>query len=228
MDNRKRQTGQTLFLILEGGLYVLFLSWDLLVGDARSNPVKFLGILLCLAFALWAGAQPGGDRLTALAMAFAVVADIFLLLLDRDYLLGVGLFCLVQLCYGVRIYRSCGRLWRAGRLGLSLLSLVALAWLERLTLLNGLALVYFSNFVCNALASFGCRGRRARQFSVGMCLFLCCDLCVAAFQTPAIVPPALAELDRIGMWLFYLPGQVLIALSALPETSFGGVSHESQ
>lgn len=222
------RAGVNLFLVLEGGIYLSFLVWDLLVGGSGANFIKFCGILLCLAFALWAGTKPGGEGLTALALAFTAAADVLLLLLDRDYLLGVGLFCLVQLCYGVGIYRKSGRGWWAGRLGLSLLSLAALARLGLLTPLNGLALVYFSNFVCNALASFGCRGRRARQFSAGLCLFLCCDVCVAGFQHPELVPPALAAFDRVGMWLFYLPGQVLIALSARPEAEFGGVSHQDQ
>ena len=212
-----------LFLILETGLYLAFLVWDLRVGGAGSNGIKYLGILLCLVFALWAGAQPGGEHLTGLALAVTAVSDVFLLLLDRNYLFGVGLFCLVQLCYGIRIFHANGgKSWWGMRLGLSGVALVSLRVLGLLNHLNGLALVYFSNFLCNVLSSLGCRGVRARQLSFGLSLFLCCDLCVGIFQNPALVPSALAEFARIGMWLFYLPGQVLIALSALPEPT-GGV-----
>ena len=229
MKNGTRRAVPTLFLLLEGGVYAPFLAWDLLIGGPGSNPVKFFGILLCLAFALWAGSLPGGERLMGPALALTAAADVFLLLLDRDYLAGVALFCLVQLCYAVRIYRgSGGRSWRGLRLGLSLAALAALFALKLLTPLNALALVYFSNFLCNALSSLACPGGRARLFSAGLWLFLCCDVCVAAFQNPALVPPALAAFARVGMWLFYLPGQVLLALSALPEEKSGGVSHQNQ
>lgn len=218
-----RRLVPALFLILETGLYVTFLVWDLRGGGAGSNGIKYLGILLCLVFALWAGTRPGGEHLTGLALAVTAVSDVFLLLLNRNYLLGVGLFCVVQLCYGIRIFRANGgKSWWALRLGLSGAALVGLRTLGLLDRLNGLALVYFSNFLCNVLSSLACRGVRARQLSVGLSLFLCCDLCVGAFQNPALVPPALADFAWIGMWLFYLPGQVLVALSALPEPA-GGV-----
>ena len=131
---------------------------------------------------------------------------------------GVLLFCGVQLCYFLRLYPKKRRSLWGVRLGLFLLSLVALRFLGLLTALNVLALFYFSNFLCNALLSLGCPGRRARIFSAGLCLFLCCDLCVAAYQFPGSLPDAVFQAARVGMWLFYLPGQVLIALSGLPES----------
>ena len=44
-----------------------------------------------------------------------------------------------------------------------------------------------------------------------------CDVCVGLFN---VLPPAspLYAAVSVGMWLFYLPSQVLITLSALPET----------
>lgn len=36
-------------------------------------------------------------------------------------------------------------------------------------------------------------------------------------QLPGLAPPAAYQFAQVGMWLFYLPSQVLIALSALPE-----------
>ena len=216
------------FFGLETVAYIRFLTWDL-AGGHNSNWIKFGGILLCLAFALWAGTLPGGEKLTGLALALTAGADVFLLLLDRYYLLGVGLFCLVQVCYGVRIFQaSGGRSWWAVRLAMGGCALFVLHALGLLTVLNGLALLYFTNFLCNALVSWFCPGRGARLLSVGLCLFLCCDLCVAVFQNPGLFPPELSAFSRIGMWLFYLPGQVLIALSALPDSQVGGVPHENQ
>jgi TRAP-type C4-dicarboxylate transport system permease small subunit len=58
-----------------------------------------------------------------------------------------------------------------------------------------------------------------RMFAWGLVLFLCCDLCVGVFNQSALFSDALYAAAKFGMWLFYLPGQVLIALSGLPDFS---------
>lgn len=215
-----------LFLTVEAILYAAFLIWDLTVGGPGSNPIKFAGILLCLAYSLYLSRQ-GGCRLVSAALALTVLADVFLLLLNAHYALGIALFCLVQGLYFIRIVRGGGRnLWGL-RLGLFLLSLVVLKLLDLLIPLNILALFYFTNFFCNALASLSCSGRSMRLFSIGLWLFLCCDLCVGLFQNPQLVPPAMSPFVSVGMWLFYLPAQVLITLSGANPSS-GGFSHETK
>ena len=103
-----------------------------------------------------------------------------------------------------------------------------LAALGILTPLNALALAYFSNFLCNTIQSWALPGRRLRLFSLGLTLFLCCDICVGVFNSPGIAPGWLEHFSGIGMWLFYLPGQVLIALSALPDAVLRGHDYENQ
>lgn len=216
-----------LFLVLELLLYTAFLIWDLTVGGPGSNPIKFAGILLCLIYSLYL-TYLGGSRLVSAALALTVLADVFLLLLNAHYALGVFLFCLVQGLYFLRIFYWNGGISSWGlRLALFLLSLVVLRRLDLLIPLNILALFYFSNFLCNALASLGCPGRNMRLFSVGLWLFLCCDLCVGLFQNPQFVSPAVNEWVRVGMWLFYLPAQVLIVLSGANPSS-GGTPHETK
>lgn len=215
-----------LFLTVEAILYAAFLIWDLTVGGPGSNPIKFAGILLCLAYSLYLSRQ-GGCRLVSAALALTVLADVFLLLLNAHYALGILLFCGVQGLYFIRIVRGGGRNLRGLRLGLFLLSLVVLNLLGLLIPLNILALFYFTNFFCNALASLSCSGRSMRLFSIGLWLFLCCDLCVGLFQNPQLVPPAVSAFVSVGMWLFYLPAQVLIALSGANPSS-GGFSHETK
>ena len=96
-----------LFLTLEAILYAAFLIWDVTIGGRGSNPIKFAGILLCLIYSLYLSHQ-GGSRLVSAALTLTVLADVFLLLLDAHYALGIVLFCLVQGLYFVRIYRSNG------------------------------------------------------------------------------------------------------------------------
>lgn len=217
-----------LFLAAESALWAVFLYLDLFRNGAGTVPLKYAGVVLCLVFSLYALAR-GGDALTAAALALTVGADAFLLLLDRWYILGVGLFCAVQGLYLGRIFRANGgrTLWPL-RLGLSLSAPVLLARLDLLDPLNALSLFYFANFVCNVLQAARLPGRGGRLFFFGLLLFLCCDVCVGMFNQPGLVPGPLAAFAGVGMWLFYLPGQALIALSALPERLLRGAQDERE
>ena len=199
------------FVALEAALYLLFLALDAF--STGGDGVKYLTIVVCLLAAVWS-ARHGGSRLMAWAMAFTLAADTFLLLLDRWYGAGIALFCVVQGLYLTRIRRACVRtLWvlRAG--------LVAAAWpllsaLGMGTVLNLLAALYFVNFLVNAFQSLTLRSERL--FAAGLWLFLLCDVCVGLRNQPSLLP-GLASAAQAGMWLFYLPGQVLLVLSGFPK-----------
>ena len=80
---------------------------------------------------------------------------------------------------------------------------------------NLLAGLYFSQLLSNTIPAWTRRGRQRRIFAAGLTLFAGCDLCVGLFN---VLPPGSAPYIAVsvGMWLFYLPSQVLIALSAFP------------
>ncbi len=212
-SSTRRALMQRLFPALEGLIYARFLFLDLTGRGAAGNGLKYLGIVLCAVFA-WYQARGGGSRLMAWALTLTLGADFFLLMLDRYYILGLLLFCAVQGLYLLRIARANGgrTLWTA-RLVLCLLSPALLAVLGRLTGENLLALIYFSNFLCNVALAVRLPRGWGRQFALGLTLFLCCDVCVGIFQSPGLLPPTLERFASLGMWLFYLPGQVLIVLS---------------
>ena len=66
-----------------------------------------------------------------------------------------------------------------------------------------------------------------RLFSLGLLLYLMCDMLVAVSQFPSLFPAPLSSVAQVGMWLFYLPGQVLIVLSGLVIPT-GGVPDETE
>ena len=82
--------------------------------------------------------------------------------------------------------------------------------LNSFTPLNLLAAVYFTNFLLNACQAVPLH---SPLFSVGLWLFLLCDVCVGIRNQPELFPGWLAAFAQVGMWLFYLPGQVLLVLS---------------
>lgn len=204
------------FLIPEGLLYAAFLALDLTGHGALSVWVKYAGVLLCLAFACRAAAR-GGDRLVPPALALTALADLFLLVLNRYYPLGVAIFLAVQTLYLLRLRRAGAdsALWL--RAGLALVLALAVYALELASPLNLLVCLYFSQLLSNACLAWTVRGRRWRRFALGLALFVGCDVCVGLFNLPGLVPGALYQFARVGMWLFYLPSQVLIALSTTSE-----------
>ena len=222
-----------LFPVLAWVLWVIFLFLDI-TNRADSTRVKFAAICLCCVTALL-GAKTSDGKLVTLALCFTVAADWFLLVLDAHYAFGIGLFIVVQFLYAYRLYLQRGK--RASLFGLGLrvsLLLFSLALLvfflffalefqswregpprviptplqltwQMLRLL--LPLFYFFNLVANTFEALSL-GQTQRRFAVGLLLFVCCDVCVGLWNA-GLFP----GFTRIGMWLFYLPSQVLIVLS---------------
>ncbi len=208
------------FLCLEAALYLAFLALDLTGRSGATIPLKYAGILLCLAVSLWSACR-GGERLVPLALLLTALADSLLLVANRYYALGVLIFLGAQAVYLVRLLRGAERsLWPL-RVALPLLAGVVFYLLELATPLNLLAGLYFSQLAVNTLAAWLAPGKRWRCFALGLTLFVCCDLCVGVFNVPGLFPAALFSFARVGMWLFYLPSQVLIALSGFPDKAQG-------
>lgn len=210
-ETREINTVKKCFVALEAALYLLFLALDAF--SAGGDGVKYLTIVVCLLAAVWS-ARHGGSRLMAWAMAFTLAADTFLLLLDRWYGAGIALFCVVQGLYLARIRRACGHTLWVLRAGLVSAAWVLLNALGMGTALNLLAALYFVNFLVNACQSLTLRSERL--FAAGLWLFLLCDVCVGLRNQPSLLP-GLAGAAQMGMWLFYLPGQVLLVLSGFPK-----------
>ena len=205
-----------LFLVLEGAVYAAFLAMDLAGLGGLSIWPKYAGILLCAAFACRCALR-GGDRLVLPALALTALADLFLLVLNRYYPLGVAIFLVVQTLYLLRLRRdgADSALWL--RAGLALILALAVYGLGMLSPLNLLVCLYFSQLLSNTCLAWTVKGRSQRLFALGLTLFVGCDVCVGLFNLSGLVPDALYQFARVGMWLFYLPSQVLIALSAYPR-----------
>lgn len=198
-----------IFIAVQAVLYAAFMLLDIR-GVGGSKWIKYASIALCLAFSAFLSAR-GGEKLVTAALGFTLAADTFLLLLDSSYAVGVALFCVVQALYFVRIYRANGGHSAVlARAALFAAGLVLLAILKLASPLNLLVCFYFTSFLCNAVQSMSVK---KPLFSVGLILFLCCDICVGIHNMPGMFPTQMQSFADIGMWMFYLPSQVLITLS---------------
>lgn len=219
MDKRVPSNLVAAFLSAEGVLYALFLLLDVTGGSGATVPIKYAGILLCLVFSLLCAAK-GGDKLIPIALALTACADWFLLVRNDCYALGVALFLCVQTVYFLRLRRAgagSGYFLRSGlALGAGLAVYAAGMAVGQAAPLNLLAALYFSQLLSNTITAWTLKGQPWVWFALGLTLFVGCDACVGLFNA---LPPAspLYPAVSVGMWLFYLPSQVLIALSVLSE-----------
>ena len=200
------------FLGAETVLYLSFLALDLSGRGGETLWLKYAGILLCLVFAAFCALR-GEDRLVAPALLFTAGADWFLLIRNEHLLLGVALFLCVQTLYYLRLHRAGGcrkLLWL--RLTLAVVFTLAPFLIPGMaTPLNLLAMLYFSQLMSNTVLAWTLPDMRI--FALGLTLFVGCDLCVGLFNILPTASP-LFSAASVGMWFFYLPSQVFIALSA--------------
>ena len=211
---RPSQVGRACFLVSEATLYAALLVLDL--SGRSSTPVRYAAICLCAGTALLLYRR---DWLIPLALALTLGADTFLLLRSDHFLLGVLLFCVVQTLYAGRLTAAAGGRSLLPRLFLFIGALAVLGALGALSPLTAASACSFSQLTVNTLQALALR--RSIPGGVllawGLTLFWCCDLCVGIFNAssflPALALGRLVDLASFGMWLFYLPAQVLIVLA---------------
>lgn len=193
--------------------------------------LAFSSVILACLFALTWLSPSRKYILTQAALCCTVGADYFLVWRDPQVkLLAMIFFLAAQLLYAARLWdheqRPRLRQWYLpARLLLSVLIIAVTAAVLRQST-DALALVsmtYYVNLILNLL--FAISQFRARPLlAIGFFLFLCCDTVIGLEMLHLYFPISpdshLYKLIRPGFnlaWAFYLPSQVLLALSLLPE-----------
>ena len=182
-------------------------------------------VLMCFAFACGHRNNTLDGLLAMLALLCTAGADLFLVALkEEQWLPGLGIFCFAQLFWALRLLLmeegrrrvSHGFIW-AFTCGTLLIVAVILARGADLLLL--LAAVYASLILTTVLFSWLTPGNW--RFTLGMTLFLGCDLFVAVNNAALYLElseypllKALYDIPFNMMWLFYGPSQMLLALSS--------------
>ena len=213
-DSNRKTTEKVIVALLFtlGALYAALVSIDLFFPSlfTLSSWFKFIGIVLCLIVAC-AAAQCPLDRTDAryncVAMLFTVAADVFLLF-TTSYEAGIALFCVAHL---LRIRLLCGKRPSLALLFADIALCFILIFGVHLSQLYALSICYALLLLSATISTFISRRfprRNAILLRLGMILFLLCDINVALFN---IASPFAAA--AVLMWVFYLPSQVLLALS---------------
>lgn len=231
------------FLTLELLFYATYLILDAVTGRSLilSDGFKYGGIFLCFLYTLFivcfaarsqTGSGPRKENLWLLLAVFFVLFSDYCLLFTSAAIPGILLFCLVQCFYYIYLNGACRlwRLWSASAVLAMVSTLILWAGFGISHALVPLALFYLSMLVINIYhawkTAWRTRESRAFMFAAGMVLYCLCDLNVGFMNAgrilsgpelkllPLLGNAVFREISTFSMWFFYLPAQVLIAMSA--------------
>lgn len=218
-----------LFFILESFIYINFFILDITRQEILLSGIfKYVGIFFCAVY-VWSAKEAVSSwkqRIFKWIYGFLLVADCFLLFTE-NYLPGLFAFLCVQ---GLYSYYLSGR-ERKKMICQVVICLIITAFVLFLLLFFGVeidvvlktAIFYFSCFsynLCKLLISYH-HNKEAVFLTIGFILYFLCDLNVGIYQASSYLDfemlNHMTKISGLGMWLFYLPGQVFIAYSAASE-----------
>ncbi|MCL1862007.1 MAG: lysoplasmalogenase family protein [Defluviitaleaceae bacterium] len=178
---------------------------------------KFAFIACCLIVALFSYARCYSKKewcLLVCGLGFTLLADYFLVL-SGQHLFGVAAFCFVHVFYIFRAVEF--KKWMAVPLACVAVVWVIVFAVGSVVAMAGLyALLFFANIIVNIKS----KNHRPRAnfylVMVGLALFALCDINVMLFNL-ARYTGITHGFDSAFMliWIFYLPSQLLLAISAL-------------
>lgn len=207
------------FIAVETVIYCVFIAMDLIGKD--STLVKYFGVVACFLFAILCVNSGRDGVFVCVALVFTLVADWFLLVINERFIFGVGAFLVVQSIYFLRLTKDGVKPLRSAltRGFIIIVVIIVLSLLKLLNLLTALVAIYFVSLVSNTVDAYTLFGERTENklFAIGMSLFVLCDLSVGFNNLSSYIDVSsisgFIRIASFAMWVFYLPSQVLIALS---------------
>lgn len=214
------------FLLFIAILYIGFMYIDIydIESIISSDRLKYLSMLLVLMISLFTGDDALNVKdlkLLQTGLFITLIADLFLLILGRHYVLGILLFSVVQIIYSSRYgfinLKINIRNFIVIFSSLFIVHLVVDKLIFKLDFIWGMGLFYgicLLNSVIKAAKAYRDRlfpKPNGHMILIGMVLFLLCDINVALYNI--LNEGLFYNISSISMWLFYLPSQVLLSLS---------------
>lgn len=184
-----------------------------------------------------------------MALGFTLAADFFLILHDW-HLPGVAVFCFAHLAYILRAITckdegvpgqardgkagTCGVAWRTGSFRFFCMIFVSgiIALTLAFTLLEAifvLTALYATLFIINIYVSARYLRHNQKLAITGLLLFAACDICVMIFNLPVYMgaPQWLRGIFPM-IFVFYLPSQLILAISAVDFGRFASTPPQQQ
>ena len=210
-------------------LYLFILSLDLFPRYffLSSDYIKYFCILICFFLSLLIGKHNLNIkdlRLLQLGLFLTCLADLCLIIFNY-FTLGIALFCLVQITYSIR-YKVNHAFLTLKCFALTFTCIFTIYIIINFTLINldilfVFALFYVICLITSVIFAIKNKYQRPNKYMVacGMILFLLCDINVALrnitslISLPQVFTAATYQLSTSLIFVFYLPSQLLLALS---------------
>ncbi len=167
------------------------------------------------------GSDPAEEAFLLSAFIFSSAADRYLIFDPEKTLSAVLIFCIAQIFHALRIMAVSGlsRGWLLARAGLLLAGGTVLAAMRVRDPLIYAGTFYILNLAVSFARSIGAAGRNRsyRILPMGLFLFILCDITVGirGMGPSWNLPERLVSTASDLTYIFYVPSQVLIALSGL-------------
>ena len=234
MKNKNYKLITKILLTIIGVLYFTFLYMDLFNIQLfmSSNTIKFICIILCFIISILTREHSLCNRdlfLLQTGLFITILADLLLLVLNSYYILGITLFCIVQIIYSIRYdvgnTRSTIRKFIIIFVAIPIGYIVINIFIMKVDFLFMIGLYYvvcLLTSLTKAIKTYKYKiypNPNRHMIALGMILFLLCDINVALYNIIGFISLTgkfiniLYNISFISMWLFYLPSQVLLSLS---------------
>lgn len=225
---KKKSIPLILFILIHLILYLFIYAFKIITGKTETI-ADYIVVISCFLFSLvyFIIKRNSNTLIFVIAFLFTILADTNLLILDDNYELGILAFIIVQFAYFWYILKNMYTKDNysyliAIRLITIVIGVIASLIVQTDKLLVCLVIIYISNLVINLIISIIPR-KRNLLFSLGLFLFLLCDICVGCYNIGDIIDIIdisntslfykIANLPFNIAWLFYHPSQVLLAIS---------------
>ncbi|MGK0468611.1 lysoplasmalogenase family protein [Clostridium sp.] len=218
-------------------LYIMFLYMDFYNVETiiTSASIKYLCILLCFLISILHTKNLHVDKvndrdrqLLKLGLFITIIADLCLIILDF-YIIGVLFFTLVQIIYCVRYTNKNIKVMLINIFTVFIFIVfayaIAILFIGEINILLPISLFYVSCLLSSVIKAIKASinnlytSKIKHMIVFGMVLFLLCDACVALSNITVIFPlsdyimTSLHTISSLLIWVFYLPSQLLLALS---------------
>lgn len=230
MNNRFVLHFRRVLLVAIFLLFILFMITDIcnIRFYLSSRLMKFISIFLCLVISIISSSsQSKNDLLLIIGLFLTTIADYLFLILAAYYSLAIAIFSIVQIIYSLR-YREGNEFRRILDFCITyILIFVLYRIINRFFEMDYLIAIGMFYFICLSVSikeSYCLYKKDKQQYKhkmifLAMILFLLCDINLAlnyfmlAAKNSSYIFNAIKGIVTISIWLYYLPSQVLLALS---------------
>lgn len=185
--------------------------------------LKYAGILLCLAVTvsmIYFTREEKDSLVLTGALISTAISDLFILVINDFYEIGLVTFIITQSIYFYRLYRGRQRAYislfiRFAAMGVLLGIMIPKSGMNLLLIEVCVYIVMLAGNCADAWVICN-KSLKNLLFAIGITLFLCCDICVGLDNAGMVGIELGAGLKNFvgpAIWAFYLPSQVLIVLS---------------